>query len=298
MIDYILNNQNKKDEKFKKSVYDFCYQNDLVPQENKFLVIAHSVMEIKQAVVNCTNYSLKYEDGKYRPYVTNKENNLNSSSDAKGVILVKITGYLPKKKINLHEYDNNVITCIDNTWATFMYKDNRQRKKNLDTSADVYLLSGNYLLANPHGLETLPQYNTKISFGFFKSKTLAMSVQNQINYMSGGFILSDIDYVRNALLNPYALLSAYKLNYNVLKNGVDKVETVIKKYNDEFENCKVNYYVEPTMLYVYIKSDYINKFKKYYNTLNLEHKLYVQFQSELQSIWTPDVKNGAFIKIC
>ena len=38
--------------------------------------------------------------------------------------------------------------------------------------------------------------------------------------------------------------------------------------------------------------------KTTYNKLNLEYKLYVtteQFQSELQSIWTP---SGAFIKIC
>ena len=296
MTHYILNNQNKKDNKFKKSVYDFCVKNYLIPQENHHLVVAHSVMEIQQALVNCTKFNLKYVDGQNRPCVTIKENILNSNSDAKGVIVVKNTGYLPKNKIDLHTH--NVITCTDNTWATFMYKNNAQRKKNLDACADVYLLSGNYLLSNPHGLPFLPKYNTKISFGFFKSKTLAMSVQNQINYMSGGFILSDIDYVRNALLNPCALLSGYKLNYNVLKNGVDKVKTVIKKYNDEFENFKVNYYVEPSMLYVYVESDYINKFKKYYNSLNLEHKLYItseQFQSELQSIWTP---SGAFIKIC
>ena len=51
MTHYILNNQNKKDNKFKKSVYDFCVQNYLIPQENHHLVVAHSVMEIQQALV-------------------------------------------------------------------------------------------------------------------------------------------------------------------------------------------------------------------------------------------------------
>ena len=296
MTHYILNNQNKKDNKFKKSVYDLCVQNYLIPQENHHLVVAHSVMEIQQALVNCTKFNLKYVDGQNRPCVTIKENILNSNSDAKGVIVFKITGYLPKNKIDLHTH--NVITCTDNTWATFMYKNNTQRKKNLDACADVYLLSGNYLLSNPHGLRFLPKYNTKISFGFFKSEPLAILVQNQINYISGGLSLSDIYYVRNTVLRPLALLSAYKLNYNVLKNGVDKVKTVIKKYNDEFADFKVNYLVEPSRYYVFVRSNYIKKFKDYYNKLNLEHKLYVpskKVEPELQSIWTP---GGAFIKIC
>jgi hypothetical protein len=40
------------------------------------------------------------------------------------------------------------------------------------------------------------------------------------------------------------------------------------------------------------------RYKDYYNKLNLEHKLYVKVEPELQSIWIPVVKDGAFIKIC
>lgn len=300
MSNYILNNQNKKDNNFKKSVYDFCVQNFLIPQENNHLVVAHSVLEIEQALVNSTKFNLKYVDGLNRPCVTSKENILRFNTDENGVILVKVRGYLPKNKIHLHTH--NVITCTDNTWATIMYKDNEQRKKNLDdASTDVYLISGKYLLSNPHDLNLLSNYSVKLSFGFCKSETLANSVQNQINFISGGVRLDDIYYVVNALLNPNDLLDAYKINYNTLKNGVDNVKTIIKKYNDEFKDCKVNYVVEPTRLYVFVKSNNIKKFKKYYNKLNLEYKLYIpskKVEPELQIIWTPQVKGGAFIKIC
>ena len=49
-----------------------------------------------------------------------------------------------------------------------MYKNNMERKDNLEENADVYLLSGRYLCGNPHELESLPVYNGKLSFGFFK----------------------------------------------------------------------------------------------------------------------------------
>ena len=122
MVYYIFNDKNEKDLKFFETVYDFCYDNFFIPGENKHVVVGHSVMEIKQALVNITNYKLKYNDGKYREYVRNKENNINVNADTENIIAVNIPAYLPNsEKINLSEYDN-VITCIDNTWTPYMYK--------------------------------------------------------------------------------------------------------------------------------------------------------------------------------
>jgi hypothetical protein len=184
-----------------------------------------------------------------------------------------------------------------------MYKNNMERKDNLEENADVYLLSGRYLCGNPHELESLPVYNGKLSFGFFKDKTIAKSVQDQINYISAGFEYTDIIDLKNILLKPRSLMSAYKKNYNILRKGVHKVKTVIKKYNQKYDDCKVKYEIEPSMFYVYVTSNDkldIKKFTTFYNKLNLEYKLYVnskQLQNMRQTIWTPEVANGIFIKI-
>ena len=66
MIYYIFNSNNEKDIKFLETVYDFCYDNCFIPRENNHVVVGHSVMEIKQALVNVTNYHLRFSDGKYR----------------------------------------------------------------------------------------------------------------------------------------------------------------------------------------------------------------------------------------
>jgi len=304
---YILDDNNKKDVKFLKLVYDYCNENYLISSETKYVVVGHSVMEIKQALVNLTNYQLKFSDGKYRKHVTNKENNINLDSNTRNLILVRTPGYLPTLKdrnanINLSGYDN-VITCCDNTWSPFMYKNNMERKDNLEENADVYLLSGRYLCGNPHELESLPVYNVKLSFGFFKDETLAKSVQDQINYISAGFKYTDIIDLKNILLKPRSLMSAYKKNYNILRNGVHTVKTVIKKYNEKYDDCKVKYEIEPSMFYVYVTSNDkldIKKFTTFYNKLNLEYKLYVnskQLQNMRQTIWTPEVSNGIFIRI-
>ena len=302
MVYYIFNDKNEKDIKFFETVYDFCYDNFFIPGENKHVVVGHSVMEIKQALVNITNYKLKYNDGKYREYVRNKENNINVNADTENIIAVNIPAYLPNsEKINLSEYDN-VITCIDNTWTPYMYKNNTERKNKLE-NADIYVMSGRYLLGNPHELKSLPKNNVKMSFGFVKDATLATLIQGQINYISAGFDYTDVKYVNNKLSNRSTLMCAYKENYNALKRGVNIVKKVINKYNDKYEDYKVNYEIEPSKYYVYITSNdkvNIKKFNNFYNKLNLEYKLCVnckQLENERQSIWTPKIEDGGFITI-
>lgn len=227
MVYYIFNDKNEKDLKFFETVYDFCYDNFFIPGENKHVVVGHSVMEIKQALVNITNYKLKYNDGKYREYVRNKENNINVNADTENIIAVNIPAYLPNsEKINLSEYDN-VITCIDNTWTPYMYKNNTERKNKLE-NADIYVMSGRYLLGNPHELKSLPKNNVKMSFGFVKDATLATLIQGQINYISAGFDYTDVKYVNNKLSNRSTLMCAYKEKYNALKRGCEYCEESYK----------------------------------------------------------------------
>jgi hypothetical protein len=299
MVYYIFNDKNKKDLKFFETVYDFCYDNFFIPGENKHVVVGHSVMEIKQALVNITNYKLKYNDGKYREYVRNKENNINVNADTENIIAVNIPAYLSNsKKINLSEYDT-VITCMDNTWSPYMYKNNRERKNKLE-NADIYVMSGRYLLGNPHELKSLPKNNVKMSFGFVKDATLATLIQGQINYISAGFDYTDVKDIKNKLSNRSTLMYAYKENYNALKIGANNVKKVINNYNNKYEDYKVKYYIEPSRYYIYITSNdkvNIKKFKNFYNRLKLEYKLYVDCENERQSIWTPKLEDGGFIKI-
>lgn len=299
MVYYIFNDKNEKDLKFFETVYDFCYDNFFIPGENKHVVVGHSVMEIKQALVNITNYKLKYNDGKYREYVRNKENNINVNADTENIIAVNIPAYLSNsEKINLSEYDT-VITCMDNTWSPYMYKNNRERKNKLE-NADIYVMSGRYLLGNPHELKSLPKNNVKMSFGFVKDATLATLIQGQINYISAGFDYTDVKDIKNKLSNRSTLMYAYKENYNALKIGANNVKKVINNYNNKYEDYKVKYYIEPSRYYIYITSNdkvNIKKFKNFYNRLKLEYKLYVDCENERQSIWTPKLEDGGFIKI-
>ena len=119
-------------------------------------------------------------------------------------------------------------------------------------------------------------------------------IQDQVNYISGGFDLHDITDVKEMLQRPIGLLSVYKINNNTLKKGVNTIIKVINIYNMKYPDFKVKYQVEPTMLYVYVTSDEkvnIKKFIQVFNILNLEYKL----NSSDQSIWTPKVKNGIYI---
>ena len=289
---YTFSENNKEDVNFLKIVYDFCKENYIIPSENKYVVVGHSVMEIKEALVNITNYRVKYLDGKYRRHVTLKEKYMNAHADAENAIIIKVPGYLPLKEIDTSEY-KNIITCIDNTWSPYT-----ERKRNLE-NAEIYLMSGRYLLGNPHQLESLHKYSVKLSFGFIKDKKLAILIQDQINHISAGFEYSNIKVAKRILMKPRSLMCAYKENYNILKKGVHTITKVIKKYNDKYEDYKVKYEVEPSRFYMYITSNetfHIKKFTSYYNKLNLGYKLYVNsedLQSDYQSIWLPEVHNRA-----
>ena len=70
---------------FFESVYDFCSDNFFISRGNKHVVVGHSVMEIKQAIVNVTNYCVKYSDGKYRQHTRNKEKNINVNADIENI---------------------------------------------------------------------------------------------------------------------------------------------------------------------------------------------------------------------
>jgi hypothetical protein len=299
---YIFSENNKEDVNFLKIVYDFCKENYIIPSENKYVVVGHSVMEIIQALVNITNYRVKYLDGKYRQFVARKEKYINAHADAENAIIIKVPGYLPLKEIDASEY-NNIISCIDNTWSPSMYKNNTERKRNLE-NAEIYLMSGRYLFGNPHKLKSLHKYSVKLSFGFIKDEKLANSIQDQINHISAGFEYSDIKVAKSILLKPRSFFFAYKENYNILRKGVHTITKVIKKYNHKYEDYKVKYEVEPSKLYVYITLNEklnIKKFTSYYNKLNLGYKLYVNSEDlrrDYQFIWTPEVPNGkAVIKL-
>ena len=288
---YTFSENNKEDVNFLKIVYDFCKENYIIPSENKYVVVGHSVMEIKEALVNITNYRVKYLDGKYRRHVTLKEKYMNAYGDAENAMTINVPGYLHLKEIDTSEY-KNIITCIDNTWSPYT-----ERKRNLE-NAEIYLMSGRYLLGNPHQLESLHKYSVKLSFGFIKDKKLAILIQDQINHISAGFEYSNIKVAKRILMKPRSLMCAYKENYNILKKGVHTITKVIKKYNDKYEDYKVKYEVEPSRFYIYITSNEtfnIKKFTSYYNKLNLEYKLYVNskdLQRDYQSIWLPEVPNG------
>lgn len=299
---YLLSENNKEDEEFLKLIYDFCKKNYMIPVENKWVVMGHSILEIEQAIKNVTNYSMRFSDGKYRTHIKEKEKITNANADPKNVISVEIPGYLPtKEKIDPDDY-NNVITCIGNTYSSVMYKNNKERKHNL-RDADMYLISGRWLCGNPHQLKSLDKYKVKLSFAFVKNEKLAKSIQYQINYISGGFEYNYIQDLIKILQKPDNIISAYEELYIFHKKGVNNVKKVINKYNDECADFKVNIEVEPSMLYVYVtSSDKLNikKFTRFYNKLNLEYKLYKNYkelQTTYQNIWVPQVKNGICIRI-
>jgi hypothetical protein len=297
---YTFSKNNKEDVKFLKLVYDFCKENYIIPSENKYVVVGHSVMEIKQALVNITNYHIKHLDGKYRQHVERKENYTNAYSNSESVIAVSVPGYVSLGRELLTSEYKNIIKCIGNTWAPYMYKNNTERKRNLE-NADIYLMSGRYLLGNPHQLKSLHKYSIKLSFGFIKDEKLANSIQDQINHISAGFEYSNMKVAKSILLKPDTIRSAYKENYNILRKGVHTITKVIKKYNHKYEDYKVKYEVEPSRFYMYITSNEkfnIKKFTSYYNKLNLEYKLYVNSEDlrrAYQSIWVPRFPSGTAV---
>lgn len=62
---YLFDTKNsKEDAEFLRMVYNFCRDNSMIPESNKYGVVGHSVMEIEQALQNVTNYQLKYNNKK------------------------------------------------------------------------------------------------------------------------------------------------------------------------------------------------------------------------------------------
>lgn len=98
-------------------------------------------------------------------------------------------------------------------------------------------------------------------------------------------------------------MSVYKKNYDIHKHDIKNVMKAINKYNDKYKDHNINFEIEPSLHYVYVTSNdkvNINKFTDFYNKLKLKNKLYStseEFQRIHRSIWSPEVKDGSFIKI-
>ena len=77
--------------------------------------------------------------------------------------------------------------------------------------------------------------NIKLSFGFIKNRNLAKLIQDQVNYISGGFDLHDITDVKEMLQRPIGLLSVYKINNNTLKQTINlQVKKLLEENEIEF----------------------------------------------------------------
>ena len=308
---YTINKNNKDDLDFLNLVYNFGCNNYMIPKSNKYCVVAHSVMVIKQAIVNITNYQLKYDNKKYRKHTALKENYTNKNCDENNLLLIKTPSYLndKKDKINLTKY-NNIITCVDNSWCTYQYENNRARKNALQ-DADIYLLSGNKccvvtsLTSLPNWLpiwlqSTINNNNNeiKLSFGFFTDKKLADLVQNHINYITGGFMYKDIIYFKKKISNSDKLLNLYEKIYKKNTTNINNIKKIVKEYNsNNSHNNSVDITVEPSRYYVYITSNdnNIKNFIKWYNDNKYDYDY--ELNQKFNMIWNPKVDNGVFIRL-
>ena len=282
---YLFNTKNsKEDAEFLRMVYNFCRDNSMIPESNKYGVMGHSVMEIEQALQNVTNYQLKYNNKKYRQWCNYREESLNKYSDKNNLIYIGIPAYLNNEndKIDLKEY-KKVIKCTNNTFCPYMYKNNIERKNALK-DADVYLISGNYLLGRTHKI--------KLSFAFFTDEKLADSVQKQINHITGGFLYKSIKYFEKKISNAERLLNLYeKINKKMTKD-INNIKKIVKDYNSKNKNKKVICRIEPSRKYAYITSQYKNNIKNfinYYNELDYEYEINKAFAP---NVYMPVVYNG------
>ena len=294
---YLFDKNSKEGIEFIDLIYIFCYDNHLISKSNKYIVIAHSVMEITQALKNVTKYKLKFDNKKYRTWCNYKEQALHTTSN-KNIIHVKIPGYINDEndKINLKEY-KKVIKCIDNSWGLNMYKNNNERKNALE-DADVYLLSGTYLMGG--SCSDFKGLGIKLSVAFFTDEKLADLVQKDINHISAGLSYKDITEFKKHILNSHEILNLYKKNYTKITQDINNIKTVVKEYNNSNEdnkNIKVVLKVEPSRKYAYITSKHkknIKKFSIHYNGLDPKYELN---KSKTNMIWNPNVlENGMFIQ--
>lgn len=287
---YLFDAKNsKEDAEFLRMVYNFCRDNSMIPESNKYGVVGHGVMEIEQALQNVTNYQLKYNNKKYRQWCNYKEESLNKFSDKNNLIYIEIPAYLNNEddKIDLKEY-KSVIKCIDNASGPYMYKNNIERKNALK-NADVYLISGNALLGYTHKI--------KLSFAFFTDEKLVDSVQKQINHITAGLLYKSIKYFEKKISNGDRLLNRYeKINEKRTKD-INNIKKIVKDYNSKNKNKKVICTVEPIRTFVYITSKYkknIKNFRNCYNELDYEYKLNKPL---MPSVYLPVVNNGVFIRL-
>jgi len=288
---YYLFDKKKEDVDFLRLVYDFCRDNYMITESNKYCVLGQSVMEIEQALNNVTNYQLKYNNKKYRPWCSYKEESLNKYSDKNNIIYIDIPGYLHDKndKIDLEEY-KQVINCIDNTYSPYMYENNIERKNALK-NADVYLIGGNSLLGytNTHKI--------KLSFAFFTDEKLADLVQKDINHITGGFLYKSIKYFEKKISNGDRLLNLYeKINKKRTKDR-NNIKIIVNEYNSKNKTKKVTFTLEPGRKCVYITSKYkknIKHFIKYYNKSDHEYELNKVLMA---NVYISKVDDGVFIRL-
>jgi len=304
---YTINKNNKEDVDFLNLTYKFACDNYMTPKSNKYCVIGHSILEIQHALHKVTNYKLKYNNKKYRPWCSYKEESLNKYSDNNNLIYIDIPSYLndENKTVNLKKY-NKIITCVDNTWCVYQYENNEARKNALK-DADVYFLSGNYILANDcrgnnypillyNWLEPFVKNKIKLSFAFFTDEKLADMVQKQVYHITSGFNYKEIIYFKDKISNGDKLLNMYEKGYNRNVKNLKNIKKIVKEYNSNNSNNGVDIIVEPSRYYVYITSNNennIKNFTNYYNELDYEYEI----NKTSNNIFRPKVYNGIFIKL-
>lgn len=291
---YVFDKNHKEDTEFLMVVYKFCRDNYIIPASNKYGVVGCSVMTITQAVQNVTKYQLKYNNKKYRPWCMYKEEILNKYSDNNNLIYIDMPAYLHDENdeiVNLKKY-NKVIKCTDNSFSTYMYKNNNERKNTLK-DADVYFISGNSLLGKTYQIKQ----KIKLSVAFFTDEKLAIQVQKNINYITAGFIYKSIKYFENKISNGDRLLSIYeKINKKMTKD-INNIKKIVKDYNNKNKNKKVNFIREPSNKYLYITSKYKNniiKFIEHYKKSTSEYELN---KCLIPNIYTPEVNHGIYIQL-
>ena len=290
---YIFGNKKEDAESF-NVIYKFCRDNYIIPASNKYGVLGYSVMTIEQALQNITNYQLKYNNKKYRPWCYYKEESSNKYSDNNNIIYMDMPAYLKDENdeiVNLKKY-NKVIKCIDNSFGPYMYTNNNDRKNALK-DADVYLISGNSLLGKTYQIKQ----KIKLSVAFFTDEKLAIRVQKNINYITAGFIYKSIKYFENKISNGDRLLSIYeKINKKMTKD-INNIKKIVKDYNSKNKNKKVICTLEPSNKYLYITSEYKNniiKFIEHYKKSDSEYELN---KCLMPNIYTPEVNDGIYIQL-
>lgn len=241
-------------------IYKLCKEYNFIANENKYVVIGHSLHEIQYALSTATNYSTYFINGREsRKWIKESEIILNKQADKDNLITITIIGYIEDiKKIDNKKY-NNVIKCVDMTWHP--YTDTYHKSNNnlhVEAGYDCYFFSGQYLFLD----------EIKLSFAFFKDNNLASSVQNIIHYTTNGFSASSLIKCKK-LINNNKLQKKYKHLYNECAIIINNFKSIITEYN-EFAKEKLTLTIEPSNWYIFVKSKNmksIYNFVKYYDNI-------------------------------